>query len=161
MEWVQYTKTKQYTVCIKREKMEPHIAQLDKQIQETDTVKSLHSRDEEIVKDLEDLKGGQASLNSKVDIGFEKGRKRMDGIEADMKKLTQMFIDRDKKTDAQHTEVMEKITNNEIVKLKKELEDRDRSLEKKDSRVWEASKIALTAIVAIGSTIYLSGIGIK
>jgi len=141
--------------------VEPAIEQLDSQIKQTDTVKSLHDRDDEIVKDLEDLKDGQTKLNDKVDIGFEKGRKRMDGLEDKVETLTKMMIDRDKKSDEQHNAVLNKITDNEMVRMGKMIEDRDKAIEKKDSRLWEIGKIVLTATGSIVATAYLFSLGIK
>ena len=141
--------------------MEPAIEALDTQIKQTDTVKSLHERDDEIVKDLEDLKEGQNRLDNKVDAGFDKGRKRMDGLEDKVETLTKMVIDRDKKSDEQHAMVLKTITDNEMVRMGKMIEDRDKAIEKKDSRLWEMGKIVLTATGSIVATAYLFSLGIK
>lgn len=145
--------------------MEPQIAALDEQIKQTETVKLLQSRDEEIVEDLNDLKEGQIQLNDKVETGFEKGRIRMDGIEGEMKTIKDMILEGDKKRDEQHGAILHKITDNEIARLEKQLNKRDSELEKKDSRIWDAAKIVLTAILSIVTTIvitmYLVGIGVK
>ena len=141
--------------------MEPAIAELDTQIKQTDTVKSLHERYDEIVKDLEDLKEGQNRLDNKVDTGFDKGRKRMDGLEDKVETLTKMVVDRDKKSDEQHAMVLKTITDNEMVRMGKMIEDRDKAIEKKDSRLWEMGKIVLTATGSIVATAYLFSLGIK
>jgi len=141
--------------------VEPEIAAIDEQIKQTDTVKLLQERDEEIVKDLEGLKEGQEKINEKVDIGFEKGRKRMDGIEGELKDVKRMLVDSGKKRDEQHTAILNKITDNEIVRLEKKLGEREKQIEKKDSKEWELAKIILTAVISIVITIYLVGTGIK
>lgn len=141
--------------------MEPEVEALDNQLKQTDTVKQLQTRDEEIVSDLEGLKEGQKQLNDKVELGFEKGRKRMDGIEGELKQVKEMLVDSGKKRDAQHTAILNKITESEISRLEKKLETRENQLEKKDSRVWEVFKIALTAIISIAVTVYLVGAGLK
>lgn len=145
--------------------MEPEIAAIDEQIKQTETVKKLQERDEEIVKDLEGLKEGQKDINEKVDIGFEKGRIRMDGIEEEVKKVTQMLVDSGKKRDEQHSAVLSKITDNEIAKLERKLADREKLIETKDSKVWDVIKGGIIAIFSIIATIvafsYLVGIGLK
>lgn len=141
--------------------MEAHIVEIDEQIKQTDTIKELQERDEEIVKDLEGLKEGQEKINEKVDTGFEKGRKRMDGIEGDLKNLTQMLTNSDKKRDEQHGAILNKITDNEIVRLEKKLAERDKLIEKKDTKDWDVTKIILGGISLIVVTAYLVGVGLK
>lgn len=141
--------------------MEAHIEALDNQLKETDTIKKLQAADVEILDDLEGLRQGQKDLNEKVETGFEKGKKRMDGIEDKVDKIEKMLIESDKKRDEQHAQILNKITDNEITRLQKSLDERDRQIEKKDGRTWEVAKILFTAIVSVVITAYLVSTGLK
>jgi len=119
--------------------MDPIIEALDNQIKLTDTVKSLHSRDEEIITDLNDLKEGQEQLNTKVNSGFEKGRKRMDEIEDKMK--------------IGFESIVSAINNKELKELREEI--RDTKQEKKDkARDTKGLKNGLT--IAFFSVVFAS-----
>lgn len=124
-------------------------------------VQELKAKDEEIIEDLEGLKKGQAQLDQKVETGFEKGRKRMDGIEGELKEVKQSLDGLKDVIIKQHEEIKSKITDNEISRLKTALDERDKAIEKKDGRAWEVIKIGLTAVASIIVTYYLVVSGLK
>jgi len=126
----------------------------NERIKNMPVIKELHS-------DLEGLKEGQEKLNDKVDSGFEKGRKRMDSMEVDIKEIKNIILAGEKKRDEQHNETLRTISDNEIIRLQKKIEERDAEVKTNDSRVWEVTKIGLTAIVSIVITILLVKFGLK
>lgn len=130
---------------------------LNRHVEELQVINELRDNDEMLLK-------GQKDIEERLD----KGADRMDGIEEevrgvkeDVKKLTELMIESNKQRDQQHADLKHTIVNNEISKLKKELKDREQEIETKDSRIWEVSKIIITAILSIAGALYLAGIGIK
>ena len=119
-----------------------------------DDITSLKKNDEEIIGDLEGLKEGQKQLEEKVDLGFEKGRVRMDGIE-------KMIKDSDKKRDEQHTEVLNKITDNEITRLTKKLEDKDTKIASQEAKKWDLTRGAAIVFFGLIGAVFLYLIGVK
>ena len=130
--------------------MDPQIEALDNQIKQTDTVKSLHDRDEEIIKDLDGLKEGQAKLNDKVNSGFDKGRKRMDEIEDEMKKGFDNISQ-------SHNDLAREIKDTRISDLTKKLDTKASN----DSNIKNGVIVGLTLLL-LGAvfTIALNFIGI-
>jgi len=94
--------------------VEPQIAELDAQIKQTETVKSLQDGQEQIINTIKD--------------GFK--------------------------------EMKETITDNEISKLNKVLDERDNQIKTQDKRAWEVIKIFLTAIISIIATVLLFKFGL-
>lgn len=69
--------------------MTPQEEALNGQVCNLDVIKDLQAKDDEIIEDLEGLKDGQEDINSRLD----KGAVRMDGIEDELKKLSDTVKD--------------------------------------------------------------------
>ncbi len=130
------------------------VAELDKGFRETEVYTEIKDVEAEIIKDLDGLAEGQEKLNSKVDEGFEKGRIRMDGIE-------KMILDSDKKRDEQHNEVLNKITDNEITRLSKKLEEKDSKIASQEAKKWDLTRGAAIVLFGVVAAVFLYLMGVK
>jgi len=132
----------------------------NERIRKLPVIKELHKMDEEIVKDLDGLKQGQKELNSKVEIGFEKGRKRMDSIESDVREIKEIMLENNRKRDKQHQETLDKISNNEIQRLEKKVDDSKEIVRTVNHRIWRILELILASVFSIGATAFLIKSGI-
>ena len=128
------------------------IAAHDDQIKQLPTIQKLEQSDQEIIKDLEGLQNGQMILDKKVEVGFEKGRKRMDGIEGEMRELKDemkglknLFIDFMTVSQSNFVELKSEIQNGKIQELREELKTK-RNEEDKKSAFRSGLTIGLTVL---------------
>ena len=120
--------------------MEAQIAQLDNQIQQTDTIKNLQGGQDKI---LETIREDRAKNQE----AFDKGAAKFDDLYQKVEDMKKQISDGFK-------DIGNKITDNEISRLQK-------ALDKKDNRMWDATKIILTAIISIVATALLYKLGIQ
>jgi len=110
---------------------EEQITDLERKIGQLPTIKKLKENDNRIIKDLEGLRKGQEELENDVRTGFEKGRKRMDGMEGEMKEIKTLLINSKLDMDRNHTELKEEIRNDKLKRLEDRLEKKDEELKRK------------------------------
>ena len=100
---------------------------------------------------------------------FDKGTTRMDGMESEIKKLSDLMIKGDEDRKRNHKQVMDKLDDEKEKKLLAKLEERDteNSLlkkrdedrrKKRDDRVWEIVKVV--GWLVIGFILYSNDIKI-
>ena len=130
---------------------------LNKKIAKLPVIMELQHNDSQIMKELLQLKSGQVDIEDRLD----KGAKRMDGIEGEVRQVREMLTLSDQKRDMQHEEIKNKIVDNEIQRLKRALDDRERRIEVSDSRKWEIIKMIIAAVVGIAAGGFAASIGIK
>lgn len=127
--------------------VEAHIAELDHQIQQTDTVKGLQEGQERMIESIQ----LDREENKKA---FDKGAEKFDDLYEKVDEMKQQISEGFK-------DIKDTITENEISKLKKELDKRDEQKQTQDSKSWDLAKIALTAIFAVITTALLFKFGIQ
>ena len=145
--------------------MTPQQEALNGQVSELDVIKNLQDKDQEIIDDLEGLKEGQKTLEDKVDVGFEKGRKRMDGIEGEMKELRAdfksfigMFTNHVSRTEQMHQETKNSIQDHKYQDLQDEKKALKAQIEESKAKKWEILKMLGTGAVSLmvgGLGVYL------
>ena len=116
------------------------IAAQDDQIKQLPTIKKLEQSDQEIIRDLEGLQNGQMILDKKVEVGFEKGRKRMDGIEGEMREIkdemkgiNKLLVDFITASQSNFVELKSEIQNGKIQELREELKTKRNEEDKKSA----------------------------
>jgi len=124
----------------------PQIAELDAQIKQTETVKSLQDGQEQIINTIKDDR-------EKNQEAFDKGAEKFDDLYKKVEDMKEQISDGFK-------EMKETITDNEISKLNKVLDERDNQIKTQDKRAWEVIKIFLTAIISIIATVLLFKFGL-
>lgn len=132
------------------------IEALDKGFRQTNVYEEIKNSEKEIISDLNGLKEGQDSLRHDVETGFEKGRKRMDGMEKEMGEIKSLLIQSNTDRDRQHGELKEEIRNKELAEIKSELRKKNEDEKKAEARKWDMTKIFLAAAVSAFVTIVIA-----
>jgi archaellum component FlaC len=132
--------------------LSPEQVALNGRVTELPVIIGLHEKNKKIIDDLEGLKEGQTILDRKVETGFEKGRKRMDGIEGELrevkdevKSLTALVVNFISQSQINHNELKSEIQNGKIQELREELKIK-RNEEDKKSAFRSGLTIGLTVL---------------
>lgn len=138
--------------------MTPQEEALNSQLPGLDIIKDLQNTDQEIIDDLEEIKEGQAKINEKVDLGFAKGKDRMDGLE-------KMFENHITTTEGNHKEAMgaytdlkTEIKDNKFKDVTQELTKKNEEIKQIKEKFFGAVKMVFNtalSIVAGGLVVYL------
>jgi len=126
----------------------PEQLALNERICELPIIAELREKDAEIISDLELIKEGQDKINDKVDLGFAKGKDRMDGLESMFKDHISTTKDNHKETMSAYSDLKTEIRDQKITELKNELKDRkssDSSLKNDMIKI-----LVVTVISAVG-----------
>jgi hypothetical protein len=144
----------------KKMELSPEQQALDERLRDQPVVKEIHE-------DLEGLKVGQKLLDEKVDKGFIKGTKRMDGIEGKVEHLSDkfdsfvsMFTNHVQRTEQMHREIKEDIKDDKYQDLKEEKKALQQEIAEGKKRKWDILKgIGLVIAGAIVSAISVKVLG--
>jgi hypothetical protein len=143
------------TIKGKEMELSPEQVALNERVVALPAVKEIHN-------DLEGLKVGQQMLDEKVDKGFVKGTKRMDGIEGEMKEvkdelkgLKTLIVNFVAQSQTNFIELKSEIQNGKIQELREELKAK-RGEEDKKSAFRSGLTIGLTVL---GVSAILSAFG--
>jgi len=128
----------------------PEQLALNERICELPIIAELREKDAEIISDLELIKEGQDKINDKVDLGFAKGKDRMDGLESMFKDHISTTKDNHKETMSAYSDLKTEIRDQKITELKNELKDRKSS----DSSL-KNDMIKILVVTVISSVGYL------
>ena len=130
--------------------------ELNKRICVLPIIRELQATDKEIIDDLEQIKEGQDKINDKVDLGFSKGKDRMDGLESMFKDHISTTKDNHKETMSAYSDLKTEIRDQKITELKNELKDRksnDNGLKN------DLIKIALVTIISAVGYLFIKSYG--
>lgn len=130
------------------------IADLDGRVCQLPVIKRLEENDASIIHALD-------SIKEDMDSRFEKGARRMDGIEDELKSLKTMISEGDRKRDEQHANIMNKMDQKENERLKEELLRAIESKRAQDNRIWDVTKIVIGGALTILIGAYMVVTGIK
>ena len=130
--------------------------ELNKRIRVLPIIRELQATDKEIIDDLELIKEGQDKINDKVDLGFSKGKDRMDGLESMFKDHISTTKDNHKEAMGAYSDLKTEIRDQKITELKNELKDRksnDNGLKN------DLIKIALVTIISAVGYLFIKSYG--
>jgi len=101
----------------------------DAQIKQLPTIQKLIEADGKIFHELGVLEQGQQSINTRLD----RGGKRMDGIEAEVKNLKELMTKYFDRAETRHNELKGEIQNGKIQELRNEIKDRQKEEDKRNA----------------------------
>lgn len=132
--------------------LQAHVAQLDKHLEHTETVKGLKAGQNEI---MDEFKRHEEENRDQ----FKKGAARMDGIDGKMDKFIEMIMQSNADRDRQHGELKNEIRDDKLRELTSKLEKAEGKNEKYDRRTWDVAMKFLTAtlgLVTVGLLVALN-----
>ena len=127
----------------------PQEEALNNQLCTLPVIIDLKAKDAEIIDDLEGLKVGQESLSQTVSEGFAKGKVRMDGIEEEVRKLSETLRDGLK-------DVISEVRDQKLSELKNELKDRKSS---DNSLKNDMIKIIVVSVLGVIGYLFVKAFG--
>ena len=118
--------------------LQAHVAQLDKHLEHTDTIKKLKENDSKILGELDELKSGQEHIEDRLDEGalmfkdhkseINHLRGDVNGLKEEVKEMKKAFGEMKTAFVNGVTEIKNEINNNEIRRLKDSMALKDKFL---------------------------------
>ena len=126
---------------------------MNHQVKQLPVIQELQEQDKQIMDKLNGLETGQEDIEERLD----KGAKRMDGIEGELKEVKAMLRESDTKRDQQHEKIIDKISEKETEKLKSDIRGMMADKKTTEGRIWDILKIFAALMIAAA----LGYLGIK